>query len=307
MKCFKIDITIQSAFATTPKGDTLFGYFCWMLAEMDGSSELTKLLKGYTNGKPFAIFSDFLAGNRILFPPVPNAYLGIEFDPQERKAFKRKRAISIEKLNELGNVIDKRSKEACEDISITTPKESIHMRNSLSRIIGTTGENFDPFASKRFDLEENRGTIYVLLDTNRMSEEKFTNILNIMGKSGFGKDATIGRGRFSVDKIEPIKWENKGYNAILTLSPSILSGQEFKEAYYEPFTRFGKHGGLLSHGIVWKNPILMADSFALVRVENLPKFIGKGLGGDGSLSVQLYETVHQGYAIALPVLFGEKR
>lgn len=305
MQGFKVEVTIQSAFATAPKGDTLFGYFCWILAEMDGASELSKMLEGYTKGEPFAIFSDFLAGDRILFPPVPTAHLGIEFNPNERKTFKRKRTLSIEKLNELGNVIDKTTKEACEDISATEPKESIQMRNRLSRILGTTGESFDPFASKRFDLKESSGTIYVLLDTNRISVEKFEKIVKIMGKSGFGKDATIGRGRFRVDKIEPIKWESKDHNAILTLSPSILYDQGFKEAYYEPFTRYGKHGGALSHGTVWKNPILMADSFALIRVENLPKFIGKGLGSDGTLSVELYETVHQGYAIALPVKFGE--
>jgi CRISPR-associated protein Csm4 len=308
MQGYRVEITIQSSFATPPKGDTLFGYFCWMLAEKKGSSALTTLLEGYTQGKPFAIFSDLLVGDHILFPPIPHAHLGITFDPKERKTLKRQRALSLQKLSELGNVIDKDTKKECEDISVTTPTESIQIRNHINRLIDTTGESFDPFASKRFDWEQQKkATLYLLLDTNRLSKEDGVDILEAMGLSGFGKDATIGRGRFRVDKIEPFHWESQGHNALITLSPSILSGQGFTEAYYEPFTRFGKHGGWLSHGTVWKNPILMADSFALVKAENPPQFIGKGLGGDGTLSVQLYETVHQGYAVALPVTFGEKR
>jgi len=33
----------------------------------------------------------------------------------------------------------------------------------------------------------------------------------------------------------------------MTLSPAVLEGQNIKNSYYEPFTRFGKHGAELAN------------------------------------------------------------
>jgi CRISPR-associated protein Csm4 len=182
------------------------------------------------------------------------------------------------------------------------------MRVKINRDTGTTGTGFDPFANVRFEYaESSAAALYVLLDTERLESNDVHKLLMMLGKTGFGKDATIGRGQFSVRAVTSLIWDYSNANGIITLSPSVLTRCK-AEAFYEPFTRWGKHGDHLANGgNVWKNPILMADTFAAVMGTDNSSFIGKGLGGDGSISHTLPETVHQGYAIGLPVSLDIKR
>jgi hypothetical protein len=45
----------------------------------------------------------------------------------------------------------------------------------------------------------------------------------------------------------------------------------------------------------------MADTFACVMTTDDTPYMGKGLDGDGSISRIIPQTVHQGYAIGLPI------
>ncbi len=301
MTLFRLQIEVRSAFATPPKGDTLFGQLCWQIAEMEGAKRLEELLAGYTEGRPFAVVGDMLPGDTLLFPPVPLSHLGMAFDPERRKEIKRRRSFSMARLQENGGRIDAALKEACMPIESSRWAETIQIRNSIDRIGGTTGEGFDPFASLRSDLSTAEAMLYLLVDNRVVDITLIEEAFEALGAAGFGKDATVGRGRFAVVSCEPFSFSASEPNAMLTLAPSVLAGQGFEEAYYEPFTRFGKHGGLLAHGMPWKNPVLMADTFALVYARTPRSFIGVGLGGDGTVSVRMPQTVHQGYAPVIPV------
>jgi len=299
MKLYKITLNIDGTFATPPKGDTLFGQLCWSLAELEGEAKLDQWLEGYTDNRPFFIVSDILLGDRVLFPPIPPTHLGIPFDAGSRKELKCKRAITIDALKKSGYKINASTRLACENFE--NWHTTIQMRNKIDRRNNTTGNGFDPFASKRYDIKKREATLYIAVDNNRINIETLSKALEYVGKYGFGKDATIGRGRFTVKEIEEKSFNMKDANAVLTLGPSILYGQNFEEVYYDPFTRFGKHGGYLAHGRVWKNPVVMADSFALIKKDTPSMYIGQGLGGDGSISKRMPKTVHQGYAVTIPV------
>jgi CRISPR-associated protein Csm4 len=299
MKLYKFEIKIKSAFATIPKGDTFFGQYCWQIVQNFGSGRLDELLTDYKTN-PFAIISDILPLNSIKKPQISNSLFGIEFDPKKRKEIKAKNIIKIEDLEKNGFIYDKSFIENFthyeKDFSY---QESIVVRNSINRLTSTTDKGFDPFANHRYDFKEIDAVFYLLKD-DRLSIDDTTKLFEQIGKTGFGKDATIGRGKFDIVNVEEFSFECKDSNALITLSPSILGKQGIKQAWYEVFTRFGKHGNYLAHSLVWKNPILMADSFALVKSES-KLFIGQALGGDGTISKAMTKTVHQGYAITIPV------
>lgn len=300
MKLYRFDIKIKGAFATIPKGDTFFGQVCWQIVQYYGKERLDGLLKEYTSGKPFAIISDILPQNRIQKPPIPNSLFGIAFDPKKRKETKSKNIISIENLEKSGYCYDKKFvTEKAESQKEFTYQESIVVRNAINRLTSTTDKGFDPFANERYDYKCDDATFYILLD-DRFPVEMAQEVLEQIGQTGLGKDATIGRGRYHITSVKEHTFDNKTANALITLSPSVLSNQGFDTAWYDTFTRFGKHGNYLAHSLVWKNPILLANSFALVKSK--PKqFIGVGLGGDGTISKAMPESVHQGYAITIPV------
>ena len=114
---------------------------------------------------------------------------------------------------------------------------------------------------------------------------------------GFGKNASIGKGFFTVSDFEEIKLI-KASKTLMTLSPAVLEGQNIRKAYHEPFTRFGKHGADLANKNPFKKPLLLANSGAIVIFEDVytKAYIGKAIKGHSAHQ----DTVHQGYAIVIP-------
>ncbi len=149
--------------------------------------------------------------------------------------------------------------------------------------------------------------IYLVLDSTRFSIEELKTALSDIGHIGFGRDASIGLGRFDVDAIEEINLPSQsGANAWLTLGPCAPQGMPLdpRRSFYQVFTRFGRHGDIeVLRGNPFKTPVLLAASGAILTpaaFENR-SFFGQGLGGDGSLSKTLPATVHQGYAPVIGV------
>ncbi len=99
---------------------------------------------------------------------------------------------------------------------------------------------------------------------------------------------------------EPLPGQQQA-NACFTLAPCTTQGLGLDAArsFYEVFTRFGRHGDAAVYSErPFKAPVLMAQTGALLTPAVLPEngIIGRGLGGDGSLSYAIPETVQQGYA-----------
>ena len=90
------------------------------------------------------------------------------------------------------------------------------------------------------------------------------------------------------------------------MAPCAPQGLGFisERSFYDVVTRFGRHGDVAAlKGMPFKNPVLLADTGALLSHENpqTTDFTGQGVGGEGKLSKTIVDTVFQGYAPAIPV------
>jgi len=141
--------------------------------------------------------------------------------------------------------------------------------------------------------------IYFLINESRFKVEELKQAFAMLSKMGYGKNSSIGKGNFTFGDFEKIEFKN-GSKTFMTLSPSVIEGQNIATCYYEPFTRFGKHGAGLANTNPFKKPILMADSGAVVIFEDTctKDYIGKAIKKHSSHS----KTVHQGYSIVLPII-----
>jgi CRISPR-associated protein Csm4 len=153
--------------------------------------------------------------------------------------------------------------------------------------------------------------VYIILDENRLSAADLQDALHDIGQFGFGRDASIGLGKFEVEAFEPFALPGQTEaDAFLALAPCAPQGLGFasERSFYQPFTRFGRHGDLGVHlqGGPFKAPVLLAQTGGVFSPSQKDDaagalFIGQGLGGDGTLSKTIKETVHQGYAPALAI------
>jgi CRISPR-associated protein Csm4 len=309
MNRFRLTLHPRSAFGTPLAGDTLFGQLCWALRHQLGNARLNTLLDGYTAGQPFAVVSDGLPKGFLPLPSLPSSFWAKT--EVERKTLKKMRWLPLEETNSPLDqwqslaYADSETVEAITGTIAALNTEQAQPHNSINRQTGTTGEGqFAPYSQAQFWFHPAmQFDLYIALDESRLALAELESALAYIGQTGFGRDASIGLGKFDLvgtAQAAPIgsNPSNKP-NAWLTLGPCTPQGQGFcpKRSFYQPLTRFGRHGDIaVQSGNPFKRPILLARSGSVFWPENLDgaqHFIGQGLAG---VSEAMPETVHQGYA-----------
>ncbi|MCI6339297.1 MAG: hypothetical protein MR782_00315 [Campylobacter sp.] len=291
MKLYKTTITSLSSFGTTLKGDTIFGHICWAIC-LKNKNRLNELLKGYEK-EPFLVVSDAFVSGYFPKPTAPSTMLGENL--ADKKVNRKKVWLNWEDLQN-GDFSLAKSDDELKKPMVTF----LSIKNKINRLTFTTdGGDFAPYSMSEYMTVPQ--DVYFLLDTDKMSLDELKDAFSLVGKMGYGKKASIGKGRFEVGEFCEIEsFLNENSNAFMTLSPSSL--ENFSEIYYEPFTRFGKHGASLASDKPFKSPVLLAQSGALIVPNDDEKtkiqkaaYIGKGIKGHSSHE----ESVQQGYAIVV--------
>lgn len=342
MQTYRFTLRPLSAFGTPLAGDTLFGQLCWTLRHQLGNARLGELLHGYTSGLPFVVVSDALPTGHVPLPNVPSELWqkSTSTHAPDRKLLKQKKWLPTTALPQ---AFAHWQASAHSDAEVAQPliagwaaqghqrdsKGSSHTsraqpHNTINRQTGTTGEGqFAPYAmpqiwfhpAMQFDL-------YVVLDNARLSLTELTAALRYMGEVGFGRDASIGLGKFElmgdavVTNLHSLAAATTGNttntgaapNSYLTLGPCAPQGLGFcpVRSFYQVTTRFGRHGdAAVQSGQPFKRPVLLAKAGAVFWPETLAAnchFIGQGLGGVANpVSTVMPETVQQGYAPVIAI------
>ena len=308
MRAHRYTLQPLSAFGTPLAGDTLFGQLCWTLRNQLGNDRLNALLQGYTSGMPFAVVSDALPAGHMPLPSVPSSLWAAQPDAQ-RKLLKKKRWLPHAAL---GQPFAQWQAAACGDADVAAQNERAQPHNTINRQTGTTGEgSFAPYAQNQIWFKaETRFDLHVVLDESRLSLVELTAALDAMGVTGFGRDASIGLGKFKRmgDAESTTRPPAADANSYLTLGPCAPQGQGFCQvrSFYQVLTRFGRHGdAAVQSGNHFKRPVLMAKAGSVFWPETFAPtklFIGQGLGGVGKpLSTAMPETVQQGYAPVIAI------
>ncbi|NGZ06559.1 MAG: CRISPR-associated protein Csm7 [Magnetococcales bacterium] len=300
MKTMLATILPQTAFATPPHGDTLFGQLCWSLRNRYGDDWLAERLQGYVGqNAPFLVVSDwFPAGYwpRPFLPPVRTKPSSVD-----RKAEKKKIWLPRDKVHlDLKAWLSLCQSE--EEIWKSDRKIAPQPHNSINRLTGTTGkEGFAPFqVDQTWFPPDARLEIWLVVDPDRLDEAELRTALEDVGRSGFGKDASTGIGKFVVEKLEPAELPNqKNSTAWLTLGFCAPQGcgLDPERSCYSVLTRFGRHGDVAAiQGRPFKQPVLLARAGAVLVPSS--SFVEMSCVGQGisKISKMMPETVTQGYA-----------
>ncbi len=338
MKLYAITLKPLSGFGTPLKGDTLFGHFCWQVAYdpslVEGGLEVQ--LARYPD-KPFTVFSSAfpsltIGGKTSWFlkrPDLPFSFLmprqesRLE-DLRRKKDFKVKKWMRVEDLRRLqmrtAEFLDdqelfkrsfaevthetRRQVQKADDPMLLKTTGQPH--NTINRLTQTTGTGlFAPYTAQNYYyLPETELVIFALIEETATDIERLTLGLERMGAWGYGRDASIGLGRFEVCDREEISLPVlMPATACYTLAPCVPVTDDLKDAFFTPFVRFGKHGDRLAcQGNPFKNPVIMADEGAVLIPKNnaaiQKPYVGRAVT---HVSKALPNTVVQGFAPWLPL------
>jgi CRISPR-associated protein Csm4 len=321
METLTLRLQLQAPFGSPLHGDMLFGQLCWELRNHRGEAHLRECLAGYTEGRPFAVVSDAMPVGYLPRPALPLS-LFPEIADADRKQIKKRIWLPLAALDRPlsdwlalcqseAEVVaaSKRTEDSDAQADVKHPQRltTLHPQphNSINRLTGTTGGgDFAPYTQmQRWSAADVARCLRVVYDAERISAEELAELFEAIGSVGFGRDASIGLGKFVLEPLDE-PWpapSSAPANACLTLAPCAPQGLGCHAArsYYEVFTRFGRHGDqAVQLGNPFKTPVLLARTGALLTPSVRPSapILGQGLGGDGSLSKVIPETVQQGYA-----------
>ncbi|MCS6997528.1 MAG: CRISPR-associated protein Csm7 [Casimicrobiaceae bacterium] len=303
MKTFRLTLRPLTAFGTALVGDTLFGHLCWAALERLGRARLQSLLDGYTDGRPFAVLSDAFPHGFLPKPTVPAAVVGSTLDPRVRKRMRNLIWLPAARCGmPLPDWLELAQPANVVETTIIT-------QNTIHRLTGTTGElEFAPRQVERIAFASDiRLDLYAVLDEDRLKAEVLRELLEDIGTMGYGRDASTGLGKFAIDDMVSTQWPQKESAHWLTLAPCAPEPASLDpgRCFYQPITRFGRHGGLgVRFGQPFKRPLLLLKTGALLTANRSVEWVihGRGLGGRNEpISDVIPETVHQGYAPLVPL------
>lgn len=321
MELHEIIIKPSSGFGTSLKGDTIFGHFCWQAAHDPSLLEggLASQIAKY-HETPFSVFSSAYprtdsrsAPHLFKRPDIPLDNFMEDKSMDKKTKIKTGKELKKQKWIKAGRdlVINIDAKNLFSDKDNKNLSHStVTAHNSINRLTGTTGSGmFAPFETEiAFYNPETLLTVFVLINPDAAGIEQIIKGMTLTGRFGFGKDASTGAGRFDIIDTNPVQLPDYSRaDALYTLAPSVPEKRIYKQKYFTPFVRFGKHGDKLAgSGNPFKNPVIMADEGAVMIPENRTgsPYIGQAVS---NVSKAMPETVVQGYSPVLPVNFGGNR
>jgi CRISPR-associated protein Csm4 len=181
----------------------------------------------------------------------------------------------------------------------------INSHNTINRMTMTTGGGmFSPYSeAANYYYPETELAIFILLDEEATDIDRLMSALERIGQTGFGRNASIGCGKYTLGKCEEKKLPSvKEADACYNLAPAIPEKKLYKDCWFTPFTRFGRHGSSLAASKnPFKNPVIMADEGAVLIPADRSVFSKPYLGcAANNISKVLPGAVSQGYSFYLP-------
>lgn len=305
-----LTLALRAPLGTPLVGDTLFGQLCVAALDAWGNAELEQLLDGYRTGHPWLVVGDgFPAGYlpRPTLPPPAQAQAPLK--PEDRKAAKGKRWIPLPAAGlPLPGLLASAQSDAEVFGKAHAPVATRAHHNTLDRLTGTTGTGeFAPYTVGQTHYAVGQQIdVGCVLDDTRCTPERLAELVANIGTTGFGRDASIGLGKFDLVAVNSaVPPAPTVADAWWTLGPCAPQGLGFDgdQSFWRMLTRFGRHGGAQALcAQPFKNPVLLAAAGAVLvpKGDFAPRlFVGQGLTGVSHAAPDA--TVHQGYAPVLPL------
>jgi CRISPR-associated protein Csm4 len=278
MQSLKITLKFTSPVGSELQSDTIFGQFAWEFRYIFGEEKLLELLSNFER-EPFLIFSDGFLENTVSMPFIK---------PEDQKRIKEQfgddyyikmKYLKKAKFVKIGQWVKNKvnlftlSDSIIEDSGF---KKASFIRNSVNRISNTTKEGL--YSTQENFFEQNID-VYVKYDNGKISKGEILQVFESVGKFGFGRDKSTGKGRFQVENVvdnpEILNFREKS-NAFISLSSGVPC-DDCSVLFGKTFTKFGKHGGDLVFGNPFKNPAILFKSGSSFQCSEKKEVYGRTL------------------------------
>lgn len=316
---FRLRRDRASPLGTPLTSGTLFGHLCWALRDRDGEPALEAWLERLRE-EPFAVSDGFPAGTlpRPLLPsPAQPAQPRQALDREAlqrletAKKQRRRALVSLDRWRDVrvglnaaraaAALVEDPRVDGADLKPLTVENRVPH--NVIDRRSGHTLEQAGLWFADEWWTAEAGSAMDLYVRTSRSADD-VADLLCRVGAQGYGRDASLGRGLFTVEKgHEPAGWLDDppgagGTPRYLSLSHGTVT-PNMRDARWKHAVLYGKLGRVMlaeAGGRPWKLPLLLAQPGATFAAD------GPGPFGEWLLGVHQDrpEIGHNAYHVAIP-------
>ena len=276
MKLYKQTLKLESSLVTPLKGDTLWGHIAWGIAVHEGEDAVKSFLEESQTAPHLIVSSAFPAGYLCKPYPAPRKrtkMLSLTQYADIKKQKKQRYAVAADYLSGSSGA-DTAGNAGTNNTQVKQPyiKSDTRMHNSIDRYSNTVMEGnlytvTDLWASQPlFD-------IYIL---SSLSPERVTELLTWAFENGYGADASVGKGKISLNGSLEAVQPRANSRQYMALAPFVmLETAGITELRAELFLRTGKIGGAFASSLSpYKKTVLLYDEGAVFTADEPIEYIG---------------------------------
>ena len=175
------------------------------------------------------------------------------------------------------------------------------MKNQISRLTGTTGEQGNLFGFKEYWIPE----VVIYGKVEEAHEDFLKGLFGEFGRSGYGKRKAVGYG--AIDRLEFSRFEGfpspAGTNGFITLSAFVPSPGDPTDGRWRLRVKYGRLGEEFAFGgNPFKKPLVMLEPGSVFYDTPVREYYGQMVG---EVSAFHSEVVQYGYALPVPAKLPE--
>lgn len=324
MNWYKVSLTLKAPSGTPWQADTIWGHLCWILLHQQGEEVLKKFLEPFLRNEPPFLLSDGFPVDMLPRPPLAlpdeQKFLSDSDDFQvdllprpltfniaykdDIETFHKRREIrklSYLSYDDFNRAIHGEQFIPSQTKAETGSRETVTLKNQISRLSGTTGETGQLFGFKEYWTRY----VTIYLKIKQGWEKQVEDLFNGLRQAGYGKRKSVGYG--SIEKLAFMPFagfpKSEGVNAFVTLSPFIPSSDDPTEGRWRILVKYGKLGEEYATGAnPFKRPLLMLTAGSVFLDDSPREFYGTMVTG---VSATYSNVVHYAYALPVPMRIPE--
>lgn len=302
----RIRLRLLGVWTTPWQADSLLGAMACAWARSRGQDALRRdFLEPWRAGDPGFVVSDAFPGDSL---PAPANLPLWDWPSDKRKAVKKHRWMTAGDFRR----IQRGTKPNLEPPSISV-RDRVRLRNSVSRVSNSAGDGGELFEVPFSNLSSADGHLTVFARASRNGMEILMQALELLGRTGYGADASVGHGAFELSE-EPTPFpglddvpDADGFISLSTFQPVSTDPSD---GFWRVFVKYGKLAPEFHGNAVFKRPQVMLEAGACFQTHRHPKpFYGGAIGPDrllsdgarSSLAARDVHPVQAAFALAVPM------
>ena len=294
---------------TTPwQADSLLGAMACAWARTRGRGALHRdFLDPWVAREPLFVISDAFPGDSL---PAPASLPLWDWPPEKRKDVKKHRWMTVADFHR----VQKGVKPALEPAGVCI-RDRVRLRNSISRTADTAGGGGELFEVPFSNLSNPDGHLTIFARAAGGGVDILMQALEMLGRTGYGADASVGHGAFEVDENPttcPDLDDLPDADAFISLSTFQPASTDPPDGFWRIFVKYGKLTPEFHSSAIFKRPQVMLEAGACFHTGHPPRpFYGGPIGPDRLLSDRGRESlaaldvhpVQAAFALAVPMVW----